>query len=55
MKGRLYTILAIAFVSTMSGCQLVGDIFKAGYYVGVFVVLAVVILVVGIYFYLRRR
>jgi hypothetical protein len=42
-KIQLYSILAIIAMTTLlSGCQLIGDIFKAGVWVGVLMVVVVV-------------
>ena len=44
MKNMLYPVLIFVTMS-LSGCELVGDIFKAGVWVGIFAVVAVIILV----------
>jgi hypothetical protein len=42
-RPYLYLIPLLAFiVMTTSGCELIGDIFKAGVWVGVIIVLAIV-------------
>lgn len=45
MRQSLFPMLAFILV-TLSGCQAIGDIFKAGVWVGIIVVVAVVLLVV---------
>ncbi|MEP6597172.1 MAG: phosphatidate cytidylyltransferase [Ginsengibacter sp.] len=53
MKGnnRLIFALLAFFIFTASSCQAIGDIFKAGVWVGVIVV----VLVVGIIFWLINK
>ena len=45
MKQSLYLMLAFCLV-TLSSCQAIGDIFKAGVWVGILVVVIVIFLVV---------
>ena len=45
MRNILYPILAFITVS-LSSCELVGDIFKAGVWVGVLVVVGIIALIV---------
>lgn len=45
MRSILYSVLAFITIS-LSGCELAGDIFKAGVWVGVLVVVAIVGLVI---------
>jgi hypothetical protein len=52
---RALTLLLLAFLTTtLTGCELIGDIFRAGIWVGVIAVLAVVALV-GFLFSRTRR
>ena len=47
MKNQLLlSTFFIALLTTFSGCAVVGDIFKAGMGVGIFIVIAVVALIV---------
>ncbi|EOR94733.1 hypothetical protein ADIARSV_2107 [Arcticibacter svalbardensis MN12-7] len=39
----------------LSSCQAIGDIFKAGYYVGIFVVIAVLVLIFWLFSLFRRK
>jgi len=50
-----FSLPAILFfmVASLSSCELAGDIFKAGFSVGIFVVIAIVALV--LYFVFRGR
>ena len=41
-KLRIFSVLILLLTLTMSSCQIIGDIFKAGVGVGVFMVVAVV-------------
>jgi TRAP-type C4-dicarboxylate transport system permease large subunit len=45
MKNILYPVLFFIIIS-LTGCELVGDIFKAGVWVGVLVVVAIVGLII---------
>jgi uncharacterized membrane protein YkvI len=45
MKHSLYLVLAFCLV-TLSGCQAIADIFKAGVWVGIIIVVVVIFLVV---------
>lgn len=50
---QLYRLLPGALlVMMLSGCELVGDIFEAGFWVGVIVVVLVIVLVVWLIFQL---
>jgi len=54
MKGLSQTsILMIAFL--LSGCELIGDIFSAGFYTALVLVAIVVIIIVWIIARLRRK
>lgn len=50
MRSILYSLLAFITVS-LSSCELVGDIFKAGVWVGVLIVVAII----GLIIYLVSR
>jgi len=47
MKNLAF-LLVLSMVVTLSSCQLIGDIFKTGVGVGVFMVIAVIVLVIFI-------
>jgi hypothetical protein len=55
MIQRLFPALFLFVVTLLSSCEIIGGIFKAGYYVGIFVVLAVIILIVGLFYYIGKR
>lgn len=40
------TILLLLFALSLSGCEIIGDIFAAGFWVGIIVVIAVIALIV---------
>lgn len=54
MKKLNILLLALA-VSLLSSCSLVGDIFKAGYYVGIIVVIIVLVIIFWIISLFRGR
>lgn len=45
MKNSVYPLLLFVMIA-LSGCELVGDIFKAGVWVGVLIVVAIIALIV---------
>ena len=50
MRGMQF-ILAVAAMLALGGCELIGDIFKAGMWVGVIIVVAII---AGILFVVSR-
>ena len=48
MKNLFFIILALIMLS-MSSCEVIGDIFSVGFYSGIAVVIAVVVLVVWLF------
>ena len=50
--SRLFLVLLAGL--TLSGCELVGDIFQAGMAVGVFIVIAVVAVIIFLVSKMRR-
>lgn len=47
MKNRIINIGLLAMLlTTLTGCELIGDIFQAGMAVGIFVVILVVVLII---------
>ena len=49
MKRNSWVILLIpAFIIVLSGCTAVGDIFKAGVWVGIIIVVVVILIIVWI-------
>ena len=45
MRNLIYPLLLFAMVP-LSGCELIGDIFKAGVWVGVLIVVGIIALIV---------
>lgn len=43
---KLYSLIALSALTLLSGCELVGSIFKAGAYTGIFVVVVVIALII---------
>ena len=49
MNKQISVFLFMALVlSTLSGCEVIGDIFKAGVWVGVLIVVAIIALIIFI-------
>jgi uncharacterized membrane protein YkvI len=46
MKTFFLFVILIVFAVTLSGCELIGDIFKAGVWVGAILVIGIIVLVV---------
>ncbi len=56
MKMRnLYNLIALSTLTLLSGCELVGDIFKAGAYTGIFIVVVIIALIVWLLSKFRSR
>ena len=57
MKTYVHAFLLIAafFLTTLSGCQIIGDIFKAGIFVGIIVVVVVIALIAFIFRKMSNR
>ncbi|MGB4774095.1 MAG: hypothetical protein WBP45_02890 [Daejeonella sp.] len=51
----LYSLIALSAIMLLSGCELVGDIFKAGAYTGIFIVLIVIALIIWVISRFRSR
>ena len=45
-KLQIFSVVALLLTLSMSSCQIVGDIFKAGVGVGIFMVVAVIGLII---------
>lgn len=54
MRSSYLGIFLLAMAVTLSSCELVGDIFQAGFYVGIIIVIVVVILIVWLVNRFRR-
>lgn len=52
---KLYSLTAILVITLLSSCELVGDIFKAGAYTGIIVVVIIVALIIWLISKFRGR
>ncbi|MFD2603017.1 hypothetical protein [Flavobacterium suzhouense] len=50
MQSRIFKLgfLALLFGTMLTSCELVGDIFQAGMGVGIFIVIAVIVLIIWV-------
>jgi hypothetical protein len=55
MRKYLGMLLIVMMTFTLSSCEVIGDIFSAGFYAGIFVVVLVVAIVIWLLAKLRRR
>ena len=56
MKDLLaYTLILLLFSSAVIGCQVVGDIFGAGVYTGIFIVVFIIAIIIFIFSRISRR
>ena len=53
MQKILLTSLLLVLAVSLNSCELIGDIFQAGFSVGVFVVIAVIVLI--LFFIFRAK
>lgn len=53
--NKVIGFLLLLMLVTLSGCDLIGDIFGAGFYTGIFVVVVVIILIIYIIVRVGRR
>jgi hypothetical protein len=53
-KGLTFYMLSILVLS-LTGCEIIGDIFQAGMGVGIFIVLLIIAVIVFIVIRIRRR
>ena len=52
---NLFAFAALSVVTLLSGCELVGDIFKAGAYTGIILVIIVIVLILWLLSKFRGR
>ena len=52
---KLYSLIALSALTLLSGCELVGGIFKAGAYTGIFVVIVVIALIIWLLSKFRNK
>jgi uncharacterized membrane protein YkvI len=53
-KNSLIAVLLMMLATTFAGCEAIGDVFKAGMWIGVIVVVAVIALVLWLLKKMRR-
>ena len=54
---KQYTLIGcclLVIMMTLSSCEVIGDIFSAGFYLGIFVVIAVIALIIWLVSRFRR-
>ncbi len=54
IKNSLIALLLLSVTTTLAGCEMVGEVFKAGMWIGVIVVVAVIALVLWLLRKMRR-
>ena len=52
---KLYTLTALLTITLLSSCELVGDIFKAGAYTGIIIVVIIIAIVIWLVSKFRGR
>lgn len=52
---KLYSIIALLAITLLTSCELAGDIFEAGAYTGIFIVVIIIALVVWLLSKFRGR
>jgi len=52
---KLNVLIALSAITMLSGCEVIGDIFKAGAYVGIFAVIIVLALIFWLFSKFRSR
>ncbi|HEY0897255.1 MAG TPA: hypothetical protein VGE15_11935 [Sphingobacteriaceae bacterium] len=51
---KLYIFPVLLILTSLTGCELIGDIFKTGFYAGIFIVIAIILLVFWLLSRIRR-
>jgi hypothetical protein len=55
LMRKLYTLTALLAVTLLSSCELIGDIFKAGAYTGIIIVVIIIAIVIWLISKFRGR
>lgn len=55
LMRKLYSLTAIFVITLLSSCELIGDIFKAGAYTGIIIVVIIVALIIWLFSKFRSR
>ncbi len=53
--NKIYPLVALFAVTLLSSCELAGDIFKAGAYTGIFIVVIIIALIIWLLSKFRGR
>ncbi|MGV3684066.1 MAG: hypothetical protein ACO1NS_00475 [Daejeonella sp.] len=53
--NKIYPIVALFVITLLSGCELIGDIFAAGAYTGIFIVVIIIALIIWLLSKFRGR
>lgn len=53
--NKIYSIVAFFALTLLTSCELVGDIFKAGAYTGIFIVVVIIALIIWLLSKFRGR
>jgi len=51
---KIYVFSALVILTSLTSCELIGDIFKTGFYAGIFIVIAIIVLVFWLLSRIRR-
>jgi hypothetical protein len=52
---NLTTLSIVVMLLTLTSCELAGDIFSAGFYTGLFIVLLIIAIIAFVVFKIRRK
>ncbi len=55
MTKSIFYSIALMTTMLLSSCELIGDIFKTGVYAGIFIVIAVIVLIIWLFRAVFRR
>jgi flagellar biogenesis protein FliO len=55
MNNRIFFSLSVFAITLLTSCEAIGDIFQAGMYVGVFIVIALVAVLIWVLRFFRKR
>lgn len=55
MNNKLFLTLAIFTMALLSSCEAIANIFQAGMYVGIFIVIAIIAVIIWLLRFFKRR
>jgi hypothetical protein len=55
MRKNTLLLTGLIAISFLSSCELIGDIFQAGFYTAIFLVVAIVAVIIWVTRFFRRR